>query len=58
VLVAIGMRKGLDNVLPSPELFNHAIVQVTVNGKVFYLDPTLLGQHGRLERMGQIHARH
>ena len=55
VLVAIGMRKGLDNVLPSPELFNHAIVQVTVNGKVFYLDPTLLGQHGRLERMGQIH---
>ena len=55
VLVAIGMRKGLDNVLPSPELFNHAIVQVTVNGKVFYLDPTLLGQHGRLERMGQLH---
>lgn len=55
VLVAIGMRRGLDNVLPSPQLFNHAIVQVTVNGKVFYLDPTLLGQHGRLERMGQIH---
>jgi lipoprotein NlpI len=55
VLVAIGMRRGLDNLLPSPELFNHAIVQVTVNDKIFYLDPTLLGQHGRLERMGQIH---
>ena len=55
VLLAIGMRKGLDKMLPSPELFNHAIVQVTVNGKVFYLDPTLLGQHGRLERMGQLH---
>jgi lipoprotein NlpI len=55
VLVGIGMRRGLDNVLPSPQLFNHAIVQVTVNGKVFFLDPTLLGQHGRLERMGQIH---
>jgi len=55
VLVGIGMRRGLDNVLPSPQLFNHAIVQVAVNGKVFFLDPTLLGQHGRLERMGQIH---
>ncbi|HET6926511.1 MAG TPA: DUF3857 domain-containing protein [Hyphomicrobiaceae bacterium] len=55
VLVAIGIRRGLDNLLPSPQPFNHAIVQVTVSGKVFYLDPTLLGQHGRLERMGQIH---
>jgi len=55
VLVATGMRRGLDHLLPSPELFNHAIVQVTVNGKIFYLDPTLLGQHGRLDRMGQIH---
>jgi transglutaminase-like putative cysteine protease len=55
VLLAIGMRKGLDKMLPSPEVFNHAIVQVTVNGKVFYLDPTLLGQHGRLDRMGQLH---
>src|SRR5215813_13446968 len=55
VLVAVGMRRGLDKLLPSPQPFNHAIVQVTVDGKVFYLDPTLLGQHGRLERMGQIH---
>jgi lipoprotein NlpI len=55
VMVAIGRRKGLENTLPSPELFNHAIVQVTVKGKVFYLDPTRLGQHGRMERMGQIH---
>src|SRR5262245_5866288 len=55
VLVPIGMRRGLDHMLPSPELFNHAIVQVTIKGKAFYLDPTLLGQHGRLERMGQVH---
>src|SRR5262245_19018730 len=55
VLVANGIRRGLDKLLPSPQPFNHAIVQVTVDGKVFYLDPTLLGQHGRLERMGQIH---
>src|SRR5215472_10920552 len=55
VLVASGVRRGLDHMLPSPELFNHAIVQATVTGKTFYLDPTLLAQHGRLERMGQIH---
>jgi lipoprotein NlpI/transglutaminase-like putative cysteine protease len=55
VLLTSGVHRGLDQALPSPQLFNHAIVQVTVNGKVFYLDPTLLGQHGRLERMGQNH---
>ena len=55
VLLTNGVRRGLDQALPSPQLFNHAIVQVTVNGKAFYLDPTLLGQHGRLERMGQHH---
>ena len=55
VLLAVGMRRGLDEMLPSPQIFNHAIAQVTVNGKIFYLDPTLLGQHGRLERMGQVH---
>src|SRR5215510_11502120 len=55
VLLTIGVRRGFDQALPSPQHFNHAIVQVTANGKVFYLDPTLLGQHGRLDRMGQIH---
>jgi lipoprotein NlpI len=55
VLLTVGMHRGLDEMLPSPQHFNHAIVQATVNGKIFYLDPTLLGQHGRLERMGQIH---
>ena len=55
VLVDLGRLRGLDSELPSPELFNHAIVQATVGGQVFYLDPTALGQHGRLRRMGQIH---
>jgi len=55
VLLTIGVRRGFDQALPSPQHFNHAIVQVTANGKVFYLDPTLLGQHGRLDRMGQVH---
>ena len=55
VLVDLGRLRGLDSELPSPELFNHAIVQATVGGQAFYLDPTALGQHGRLRRMGQIH---
>jgi lipoprotein NlpI/transglutaminase-like putative cysteine protease len=55
VLLDVGRHKGLDKFLPSPQLFDHVIVQATVDGKVFYLDPTRLGQHGRLERMGQSH---
>ncbi|MES2019418.1 MAG: DUF3857 domain-containing protein [Pseudomonadota bacterium] len=56
VLVASTMVKGLDQMLPSPTLFDHAIVHVTVGGKSYYLDPTRLGQYGQLERMGQSHG--
>ena len=55
VLVDFGRMKGIDAALPSPELFNHVIVQATVGGQAFYLDPTWLGQHSRLRRMGQLH---
>jgi lipoprotein NlpI len=55
VLLHSGRRKGLDGALPSPLHFNHVIVQASVGGNAFYLDPTHLGQHGLLRRMGQIH---
>jgi lipoprotein NlpI/transglutaminase-like putative cysteine protease len=55
VLLRIGRQKGIDKLLPAPQLFNHVIVRATVDGKDFYLDPTRLGQHGRLARMGQAH---
>jgi lipoprotein NlpI/transglutaminase-like putative cysteine protease len=55
VLLELGRRKGLDALLPSPQLFDHAIVQATVGGRDYYLDPTRLGQRGRLSRMGQVH---
>jgi lipoprotein NlpI/transglutaminase-like putative cysteine protease len=55
LLLNLGVRKGLDRALPSPLLFNHMIVQAMVDGNVFYLDPTRLGQHGHLSRMGQAH---
>ncbi|MEA3173589.1 MAG: hypothetical protein QOF42_1000, partial [Gammaproteobacteria bacterium] len=55
VLLQIGRRTGLDKTLPSAQFFDHAIVQVTLNGKALFLDPARLGQHGHLDRMGQAH---
>jgi lipoprotein NlpI/transglutaminase-like putative cysteine protease len=55
VLLQIGTRKGLERSLASPQLFDHVIVQARVADRVFYLDPTRLGQRGRLARMGQVH---
>ena len=31
---------------PTPLIFNHAIVKVTLNNKEYWFDPTLSGQHG------------
>jgi transglutaminase-like putative cysteine protease len=55
VLLQSKGRKSLSKSLPSPQLFDHAIVQVTIGGKAFYLDPTRLGQYGKLDRLGQVH---
>ncbi|UUZ48403.1 DUF3857 domain-containing protein [Massilia sp. B-10] len=56
VLVSTGQRKGLDKMLPSPLLFDHAIVRAMVNGKEYYVDPTRQGQYGALDKMGQVHS--
>lgn len=56
VLVATYATRGPSAMLPSPTLFDHAIVRVTVNGKRYFLDPTRLGQYGALDRMGQVHG--
>lgn len=55
VLLQIGRRGGMEKTLPSVQFFDHAIVQVSIKDKVLYLDPTRLGQHGQLDRMGQAH---
>ena len=55
VLLQIGRRAGLEETLPSPQFFDHAIVEVMVGGKTYFLDPTRLGQHGLLDHMGQAH---
>jgi transglutaminase-like putative cysteine protease len=43
VLLKVGQHKGIDELRPSPQVFNHAIVGAYVNGKIYYLDPTRLG---------------
>jgi transglutaminase-like putative cysteine protease/tetratricopeptide (TPR) repeat protein len=53
VLVSVSNQKGLDQLLPSPLLFDHAIVRAIVAGKTYYLDPTRLGQTGDLDQLGQ-----
>lgn len=53
MLLSVRLRKGLDKMLPSPLAFDHAIVQVKLSNKTYYLDGTRLGQQGRLDRMGQ-----
>ncbi|NVD69385.1 DUF3857 domain-containing protein [Duganella sp. BJB1802] len=56
VLVSTYFKKGLDQMLPSPTLFDHAIVRARVQGQTYYFDPTRLGQYGLLDRMGQVHG--
>lgn len=55
VILQMGRRGGLEKTFPSPQFFDHVIVQVMLGGKLLYLDPTRLGQHERLDRMGQAH---
>ncbi len=39
--------------LPTPLAFDHVIVRAQVGEAMYYLDPTRLGQRGKLSRMGQ-----
>lgn len=52
VLMSTYFRKNLDQMLPSPYPFDHVIVRAHVDGKDFFLDPTLTGQVGKLDRIG------
>lgn len=47
-LVNTARRRALDDALPSPLAFNHAIVQVTVGGQSQFIDPTISYQRGPL----------
>lgn len=49
---------GVERLLPSPQVFDHAIVHLRIQGKQYLLDPTSQGQHGSLAQMGQPYRAH
>ena len=53
VLASLSAPQRPRDMLPSPFAFDHAVVQLRLDGRDFFLDPTRLGQRGPLDRMGQ-----
>ena len=53
VLASLGAPQGPGKVLASPLDFDHVVVQASIDGREYYLDPTRLGQRGPVDRMGQ-----
>ncbi len=52
-LASLATRAGPASMLPAPDVFDHVVVQVRLDGREYYLDPTRHGQAGLLSRMGQ-----
>jgi TPR repeat protein/transglutaminase-like putative cysteine protease len=51
VLIAAHAPKIPTKVLPSPQWFDHAIVRVDINGRQYFVDPTITGQVSPLENL-------
>lgn len=49
VLVHTQLGKNLPDLLPSPFVFNHVILKIGINGKWYWVDPTIDLQGGSLE---------
>ena len=54
VLVNSNYGKGLDNLQPSARHFNHMIVRVLIDDRVYYFDPTMQKQAGDFEHAAQL----
>jgi hypothetical protein len=54
-LVSTTHGPALGDFLPSPILLNHVIVRLRIESATYWLDPTLQGQGGTLERLVQPH---
>lgn len=50
VLVNTYAQDAIDSWQPSPFAFDHVIVKATINGKTYWLDPTIRFQRGGLDR--------
>lgn len=55
-LVSTTHGLGLNEFLPSPQIFNHVIVQLKVGDRKYWLDPTLPSQAGTLRQLVAPHA--
>ena len=53
VLASLSAPQRPGRMLPSPLAFDHAVVQLRLDGRDYYLDPTRLGQRSPLDRIGQ-----
>lgn len=51
-LVSVGYNRAIEQFIPRPNAFDHAIVQARVNGKSYWLDATLPPQYGTLDSIG------
>ena len=52
MLVSTELDKGIVNRLPSPGLFNHVILQLEINEKTYWVDPTVTNQGASLYTLG------
>ncbi len=52
-LVSTSRRQAVEELSPSPLVFNHVLVQVRHNGKIYWLDPTRSNQGGNLPNLYQ-----
>jgi transglutaminase-like putative cysteine protease len=50
-LVSTDYRQDTDKLLPSPLAFDHAIVQLVVDNRTYWIDATREGQRGRLKNL-------
>ncbi|MDX1628644.1 MAG: DUF3857 domain-containing protein, partial [Fulvivirga sp.] len=52
VLVNTTLQHGIDNLLPSGQLFDHCIVYFEYKGKGYWVDPTIAQQGGNFKTIG------
>lgn len=52
-LASLRIRKGMNGMLPSPDVFDHVVVRVRLGDAFYFIDPTRSRQAGPIDRMGQ-----
>jgi len=54
-LLSTQRRGRQDLLLPGPAMFDHVIVEAKVGDRVYFVDPAMFEQKGRIDRIGQVH---